>query len=33
MAKAIIIGMAASAVGIFSYVQLGAAPKNYVGRS
>ncbi|MGE1770064.1 hypothetical protein [Proteus mirabilis] len=27
MAKAIIIGMAVSAVGIFSYVQLGAAPK------
>ncbi len=27
MAKAIIIGMAASAIGIFSYVQLGVAPK------
>ncbi len=27
MAKAIIFGMAASAIGIFSYVQLGMAPK------
>ena len=27
MAKAIIIGMAVSAIGIFSYVQLGVAPK------
>ncbi len=27
MAKAIIIGMAVSAIGIFSYVQLGASPK------
>ncbi|WP_163464318.1 YeeE/YedE thiosulfate transporter family protein, partial [Escherichia coli] len=27
MAKAIIIGMAVSAIGIFSYVQLGATPK------
>ena len=27
MAKAIILGMAVSAIGIFSYVQLGAAPK------
>ena len=31
MAKAIIIGMAVSAIGIFSYVQLGVAPK-IVGR-
>lgn len=27
MAKAIIIGMAVSAIGIFSYVQLGVEPK------
>ena len=32
MAKAIIFGMAASAIGIFSYVQLGMAPK-IMGRS
>lgn len=27
MAKAIILGMAVSAIGIYSYVQLGAEPK------
>jgi hypothetical protein len=27
MAKAILLGMAASTIGVFSYVQLGAAPK------
>ena len=33
MAKAIIFGILAGTIGVFSYIQLGVPAKNHVGRS